>query len=578
MIVIEVASGNEVDLVLLIPSTVIIKADLVCFVKSCAKWEVLPHAVCITYVNEVNEESVCDAENGWQIHPKMHRALLRVMLPTVSRYELRFHWGLAPAECSPSRSVISQLTPDEHPLRIALEVGEKVPNFRPLVPSIYHPTAKRFGYPLKHPLAEHCGVMLLGPTRYRLRMGYVRFSVYVRQGKPALREKDAYSAGAAAVAAQETIGENTESPTACNREDTPELDMQWGGGDAVAFSSRQVSQMSTAGSMSVLSGNTGRTSGAVPTSRAHSRAGSDACGATASDAGDAASSASVSNRGARLSPDVRNHNPDVRLDPRVHFEDKNKAEESDESNEDMDAQMDGYGSKTPTATEDADMQKEVLLEDVQRRVKRQLSRQIRRGTAGQICIVAVVGSWRRVELLRRRPLEPPIVPAATIALAATEGSAIAAAAASFAVTQDAEIHEAILNITDEDQAQPVQLLAFQIGAADAFENLSNHGEAEANAATPSGNRRAPRGNDFGTITRQRPGHPAQLGMMSTPSRWCIAEFLVEGAHPLPFDEDEMEKPLPPPRDPLELIGFVGKDDQDNLMSNHYVSQPFATRT
>merc|ERR1719460_2786995 len=110
------------------------------------------------------------------------------MIPIVARYEIRFHWGSVPRDTSNFRSISSLSTPHEHPLRIGINAGPKVPNFRLLIPSLYHGTLRCFAYPLKHPLSEHWGVTLIGPMRYRLRMGYVRFTVHVQQGDAALSE------------------------------------------------------------------------------------------------------------------------------------------------------------------------------------------------------------------------------------------------------------------------------------------------------------------------------------------------------------------------------------------------------
>jgi hypothetical protein len=227
---------------------------------------------------------------------------------------------------------------------------------------------------------------------------------------------------------------------------------------------------------------------------------------------------------------------------------------------------------------------EINFEDVQRRVQSELMSQIRHGTNGQLCIVAVVGPWRRAELLRRRPLEAPAPPEKIVEMAATVGSPVSCAAGDAAVAKGTEVHELVMHITDEDQGHAVQLLAFQVGAADTLETLINdsatsdcgsesarslRSRREARRTTSKiGAKRSIRRKSLGdTQSRlsplvgdshlQKSAGPStvtpQLGQMATPTRWCVAEFFIDGANALPFDEDEMMKAIPAERNAMDLL-------------------------
>lgn len=70
----------------------------------------------------------------------------------------------------------------DHPLRISLRCHRPDPDFKHLVPSLLHTSMQRYGFPVKHPLAEQFGMTLLQPLRHRLRSGQeIRFLVYSTQ-------------------------------------------------------------------------------------------------------------------------------------------------------------------------------------------------------------------------------------------------------------------------------------------------------------------------------------------------------------------------------------------------------------
>eukprot|EP00439_Symbiodinium_sp_Y106_P055934 s2101_g7.t2 len=119
-------------------------------------------------------------------HKRQTRVLLQVMVPTFGQYELRFQWGMVPLTkqdvglCRTVRCGVTQL---DHPLRITLEAPRQEGLFKHLVPSLLHTSVQKYGYPVKHPLAEQFGMALLQPLRHRLKRGHeVRFVVYCQQG------------------------------------------------------------------------------------------------------------------------------------------------------------------------------------------------------------------------------------------------------------------------------------------------------------------------------------------------------------------------------------------------------------
>lgn len=184
---IEVKGTNEVIIALLHPSTVVIKGQLSCFLKSQAKWESISHAVWQMSFDEPSTEATRDVPEGPEArHKRQTRVLLQVMVPTFGQYELRFQWGMVPLTkqdvglCRTVRCGVTQL---DHPLRITLEAPRQEGLFKHLVPSLLHTSVQKYGYPVKHPLAEQFGMALLQPLRHRLKRGHeVRFVVYCQQG------------------------------------------------------------------------------------------------------------------------------------------------------------------------------------------------------------------------------------------------------------------------------------------------------------------------------------------------------------------------------------------------------------
>ncbi|CAE8610773.1 unnamed protein product, partial [Polarella glacialis] len=118
--------------------------------------------------------------------PPRIRLIVRIMIPMNGHYELKFHWGIVPckvADVANYRGLSGlSMTPFEHPLRVQLYAPAGDDESPYLVPSMLHSSLSRFGYPAKHPLAEHFGVTLLHPMRHRLkRLQQVRFIVHSHQ-------------------------------------------------------------------------------------------------------------------------------------------------------------------------------------------------------------------------------------------------------------------------------------------------------------------------------------------------------------------------------------------------------------
>eukprot|EP00435_Cladocopium_sp_Y103_P045032 s185_g12.t2 len=118
-------------------------------------------------------------------HKRQTRVVLTVMLPTLGQYELRFQWGMVPLTSTDAglcRMVNCGVAQMDHPLRISLRCHRPDPDFKHLVPSLLHTSMQRYGFPVKHPLAEQFGMTLLQPLRHRLRSGQeIRFLVYSTQ-------------------------------------------------------------------------------------------------------------------------------------------------------------------------------------------------------------------------------------------------------------------------------------------------------------------------------------------------------------------------------------------------------------
>lgn len=181
-------TGNEIMLSLIHPSSIVIKATLSCFLKSQAKWEGISHGVWPMYFDEPSMEHSRDLTEGPEArHKRQSRVVLTVMLPTCGQYELRFQWGLVPLTSTDAglcRMVNCGVAQWEHPLRISLRCKKPESEFKHLVPSLLHTSMQRYGYPMKHPLAEQFGMTLLQPMRHRLRSGQdIRFMVYSMQAE-----------------------------------------------------------------------------------------------------------------------------------------------------------------------------------------------------------------------------------------------------------------------------------------------------------------------------------------------------------------------------------------------------------
>lgn len=177
---------NEVMLSLVHPSSVTIKANLSCFLKSQAKWEGISHGVWQMCFDEPSMETTRDLSEGPEArHKRQTRVVLTVMLPTLGQYELRFQWGMVPLTSTDAglcRMVNCGVAQMDHPLRISLRCHRPDPDFKHLVPSLLHTSMQRYGFPVKHPLAEQFGMTLLQPLRHRLRSGQeIRFLVYSTQ-------------------------------------------------------------------------------------------------------------------------------------------------------------------------------------------------------------------------------------------------------------------------------------------------------------------------------------------------------------------------------------------------------------
>mmetsp|Transcript_24411 Transcript_24411/g.44230 ORF Transcript_24411/g.44230 Transcript_24411/m.44230 type:complete len:1399 (+) Transcript_24411:64-4260(+) len=197
-----VKGTNEVTMAFIIPSSVVIKAQLFAFLKSQAKWEVMPHAVMMMSFDmprkggagrerrqllkngkssEKAPEKVMEAHGNHKT-----RIIMQIMIPTAGHFELRFQWGLIPTLASQApqfRGVRAAVTPFEHKLRVVFQApATEAGGPKSLIPSLLHTSIHKFGYPAKHILSEQWGITLVHPLRYRLkRCQDVRFIVYSTQ-------------------------------------------------------------------------------------------------------------------------------------------------------------------------------------------------------------------------------------------------------------------------------------------------------------------------------------------------------------------------------------------------------------
>eukprot|EP00930_Biecheleria_cincta_P046424 TRINITY_DN3200_c0_g1_i1.p1 TRINITY_DN3200_c0_g1~~TRINITY_DN3200_c0_g1_i1.p1 ORF type:complete len:1379 (-),score=234.47 TRINITY_DN3200_c0_g1_i1:455-4591(-) len=189
------AYSNEITVVFLVPSSTFLKGTLLGFVKSQAKWELLPHAVLVQSFDvprgpsdkkkqkihsEKAPEKISEAKDKHKT-----RVVMRIMIPTPGQYELKLNWGIVPltaAEVAATRGVGSSVARFEHPVRILIAAKEGETGLKTLIPSLLHSSIAKFGYPAKHPLADQFGLTVLSPLQYRLKRGQdVRFIVHSTQ-------------------------------------------------------------------------------------------------------------------------------------------------------------------------------------------------------------------------------------------------------------------------------------------------------------------------------------------------------------------------------------------------------------
>eukprot|EP00931_Biecheleriopsis_adriatica_P065882 TRINITY_DN40339_c0_g1_i1.p1 TRINITY_DN40339_c0_g1~~TRINITY_DN40339_c0_g1_i1.p1 ORF type:complete len:1392 (-),score=288.56 TRINITY_DN40339_c0_g1_i1:23-4198(-) len=415
---VHLVDTNETTLSFIIPSTTVIKATLSGFLKSQAKWEVMPHGVFQmsfdvpppTIGRQRERALAAGLQDPTAKEARQTRVLIRIMVPTAGHYELRFQWGhvpLAVADVGQFRGVRSNVTQFDHPLRIVVTAPSDSA-FKSLVPSLLHTSVAKYGYPGKHPLAEQFGLTLMQPLRYRLKRGQeVRFVVHSLQ-EPLLEE---VLAAKSREATKDKVEKARTTPVRTQ--------------GALAEGDRQVMPEDTASISSV------------------------------------------------------------------------------------------------TTTTDASR---ITNEAMRQRIRTFLKGNIRCGSPNvQVRIAAVLGNWQRVELLSRRLIQPP-----------DESEA------------RAELHEAVVQLTNEDMAQTIQLIVFQVGSDEAL-------EAELAARVASGRDRDPHQRKQDVLPA-----PVKLGNTPRPSYWVLAEFMVDSSTgSVPWDEDEMAKPPPPPPDAIQLIKDLG---------------------
>jgi len=162
-------------------------------------------------------------------------------------------------------------------------------------------------------------------------------------------------------------------------------------------------------------------------------------------------------------------------------------------------------------------------EALRHRIRKTLKPSMRCGSSqGLVRIAAVMGNWQRVQLLSRRELSGDSITGDSSATA--------------------EVHEALVRLTNEDTAQTIQLVVFQVGADQALDELLAWRVENAQDKQP-------------LMRKDTPYERAPvLGSTPRPNYWVLAEFQVDSlSTPVPYDEDEMLKPPPPPPDAIELI-------------------------
>jgi hypothetical protein len=184
------------------------------------------------------------------------------------------------------------------------------------------------------------------------------------------------------------------------------------------------------------------------------------------------------------------------------------------------------------------------LEDMRRGIGHHLRYQVRRGGSGHVCIAVVIGNWRRVELLRRRPLlQPPQPPATTV-------SAPATAAESGGGALECEVHEAVVHITEDYNGETVQLFVYHMDVLDSRQAAPfpvSAGTIPSGAPKPATPRalshgrsvvaaRSPPSEGPSTPKPIAPSPSSVVQAASPPGRWCLAEYLVEGNSATLYDE------------------------------------------
>lgn len=446
------SESNKFVFALVVPRSVVVRMQMSYLLKSHVKWEPVPNATCLVYFEEGHTVSrKIDLHRSLEIRGSIghgarrapRRIIVQVFAPFPGAYELRLFWGLVPLNTMLFTGLVQPLATLEHPLRIKFKVQDTAAT---LVKSIDDVEMKHFGYPKRHPLADHFGVTLLGPKHYRLRQGYIRFTVYAKQ-PPILRE--------------------SASPSASSRVR----------GAAVGNGSREPLGVQDDGSESSSSSD-----GGFVKKRS--------------------TIVSVTSRKSRNKP--------------VGFLDSNTSAAPVE-----------HASRSSMLVGELSDQDE--LETLHNDAYTTLHQQLCEGTEGHIIVAAVVGRWRRVEILSRRVLDAPPLPRAFEAEVQKEGSLVAPAVrAEVAEFMRTEVHEAVVNFSEEDDGQTVQIIVFQVG-------LAAH---EGNDQTPVINT-TPSSSPADTVEEWL--EQEDIGSTRPPSRWCLAEFVVHGADPLPFDEDEMQK-------------------------------------
>jgi len=330
----------------------------------------------------------------------------------------------------------------------------------------------------KHPLAEHFGFALLGPLRYRVRSGHVRFSVHAKiledfvtpirnaaeavREKPWLRDQSAdQAAHPAAGGAVKVIAKRADSMLEDDSDSSSDE-------DGVHIGLRL-----------------GRSS-----ERKRELAGQRV-------------------RDFYVAPEDE---PDS---PRPMRNVKRSIIELDDDEDDEN--QSGVGA---------------VIRDVAEGARTLLNDRMCEATDGQVVIAAVVGAWRRVEILTRRLISAPSMPEKVEREVQAGGTLIAPAVFNeIEQAWQSEVHEAVVHLTEEDEGQILQLVVFHVGLSAAFDQAFEGLNAQA------GKMETVAENDLEN------NRSKELGTVQAPARWVLAEYLVEGAALMPFDEDEMERPI-----------------------------------